>query len=125
MQLDSKIPEGPLAEKWDKCRFSNKLVNPANKRKYEVIIVGTGLAGPSRDMMIRQSTPVGATGRVYGAVYSGLDIGFALAAPVFGWMMDQGWVAAMFHGAALTLLLSVGSAALVGGHVAHRAKAAV
>jgi len=47
MQLDSKIPEGPLAEKWDKCRFSNKLVNPANKRKYEIIIVGTGLAGAS------------------------------------------------------------------------------
>ncbi len=47
MQLDSKIPEGPLAEKWDKCRFSNKLINPANKRKYEVIIVGTGLAGAS------------------------------------------------------------------------------
>jgi succinate dehydrogenase / fumarate reductase flavoprotein subunit len=47
MQLDSKIPEGPLAEKWDKSRFSNKLVNPANKRKYEVIIVGTGLAGAS------------------------------------------------------------------------------
>ena len=33
MQLDAKIPEGPLAEKWDKSRFSNKLVNPANKRK--------------------------------------------------------------------------------------------
>ena len=47
MQLDAKIPEGPIAEKWDKCRFSNKLVNPANKRKYEVIIVGTGLAGAS------------------------------------------------------------------------------
>jgi len=47
MQLDAKIPEGPLAEKWDKSRFSNKLVNPANKRKYEVIIVGTGLAGAS------------------------------------------------------------------------------
>ncbi len=45
MQLDAKIPEGPLAEKWDKARFSNKLVNPANKRKYEVIVVGTGLAG--------------------------------------------------------------------------------
>lgn len=45
MQLDSKIPEGPLAEKWDKARFNYKLVNPANKRKYEVIIVGTGLAG--------------------------------------------------------------------------------
>ncbi|WP_028581638.1 fumarate reductase/succinate dehydrogenase flavoprotein subunit [Desulfogranum japonicum] len=47
MQLDSKIPEGPLAEKWDKARFGYKLVNPANKRKYEVIIVGTGLAGAS------------------------------------------------------------------------------
>ena len=47
MKLDSNIPEGPLAEKWDKCRFANKLVNPANKRKYEVIIVGTGLAGAS------------------------------------------------------------------------------
>ncbi len=47
MQLDSKIPEGPLAEKWDKARFNYKLVNPANKRKYEVIIVGTGLAGAS------------------------------------------------------------------------------
>ena len=45
MQLDSKIPEGPLAEKWDKARFNYKLVNPANKRKYEVIVVGTGLAG--------------------------------------------------------------------------------
>jgi succinate dehydrogenase or fumarate reductase, flavoprotein subunit, Bacillus subtilis subgroup len=47
MQLDAKIPEGPIAEKWDKCRFSNKLVNPANKRKYEIIVVGTGLAGAS------------------------------------------------------------------------------
>ncbi|PIE56712.1 MAG: succinate dehydrogenase flavoprotein subunit [Desulfobulbus propionicus] len=47
MQLDARIPEGPLAEKWDNCRFANKLVNPANKRKYEVIVVGTGLAGGS------------------------------------------------------------------------------
>jgi len=47
MQLDAKIPSGDLAEKWDNCRFDNKLVNPANKRKYEVIVVGTGLAGAS------------------------------------------------------------------------------
>ncbi len=47
MQLDAKIPEGNLAEKWDNCKFSNKLVNPANKRKYEIIVVGTGLAGAS------------------------------------------------------------------------------
>src|SRR4249919_3273010 len=45
MKLDSKIPEGPLAEKWTKHKFNLKLVNPANKRKYEVIVVGTGLAG--------------------------------------------------------------------------------
>lgn len=47
MTLDSKIPEGPLSEKWTKHKFNLKLVNPANKRKYEVIVVGTGLAGAS------------------------------------------------------------------------------
>ncbi|MGX9727603.1 MAG: fumarate reductase/succinate dehydrogenase flavoprotein subunit [Candidatus Electronema sp. VV] len=47
MLLDSHIPSGPLAEKWDNCRFSSKLVSPANRRKYEIIVVGTGLAGAS------------------------------------------------------------------------------
>lgn len=47
MKLDAKIPEGPLAEKWDRHKFNLKLVNPANKRKYEIIVVGTGLAGAS------------------------------------------------------------------------------
>jgi succinate dehydrogenase / fumarate reductase flavoprotein subunit len=47
MTFDSKIPSGPLAEKWDNHRFEMKLVNPANKRKYSVIVVGTGLAGAS------------------------------------------------------------------------------
>jgi len=47
MTLDSKIPSGPLAEKWDRRKFENKLVNPANRRKYEIIVVGTGLAGSS------------------------------------------------------------------------------
>lgn len=45
MKLDPKIPEGPLAEKWKKHCFDMKLVNPANKRKYTVIVVGSGLAG--------------------------------------------------------------------------------
>jgi succinate dehydrogenase flavoprotein subunit len=45
MDLDAKIPSGPLSEKWDKHRFELKLVNPANKRKYDIIVVGTGLAG--------------------------------------------------------------------------------
>ncbi|MCC6291034.1 MAG: fumarate reductase/succinate dehydrogenase flavoprotein subunit [Bryobacterales bacterium] len=47
MNLDSRIPSGPIEKKWDNCRFDMKLVNPANKRKYTVIVVGTGLAGGS------------------------------------------------------------------------------
>lgn len=47
MKLESKIPAGPLAEKWSKHKFNLKLVNPANKRKYDIIVVGTGLAGAS------------------------------------------------------------------------------
>ncbi|MFQ5599957.1 MAG: fumarate reductase/succinate dehydrogenase flavoprotein subunit [Candidatus Krumholzibacteriia bacterium] len=47
VKLDSKIPSGPIAEKWDKHRFEMQLVNPANKRKFRVIVVGSGLAGSS------------------------------------------------------------------------------
>jgi succinate dehydrogenase / fumarate reductase flavoprotein subunit len=46
-QIDSKIPEGPLAEKWTNYKAHQKLVNPANKRKLDIIVVGTGLAGAS------------------------------------------------------------------------------
>ncbi len=46
-QLDSKVPSGPLADKWRKHKTEIKLVNPSNKRKYEVIVVGAGLAGSS------------------------------------------------------------------------------
>ncbi len=47
MNLDSKIPSGPLANKWTQHKFESKLVNPANKRKFRVIVVGTGLGGAS------------------------------------------------------------------------------
>ncbi|MCK5765749.1 MAG: fumarate reductase/succinate dehydrogenase flavoprotein subunit [Bacteroidales bacterium] len=47
MKLDSKIPEGPLAEKWTNYKSNQDLVNPANKRKIDIIVVGTGLAGAS------------------------------------------------------------------------------
>ena len=47
VMLDAKIPEGPIEDKWDNHKFNVKLVNPANKRKFEVIVVGTGLAGAS------------------------------------------------------------------------------
>jgi succinate dehydrogenase / fumarate reductase, flavoprotein subunit len=47
MELNARIPAGPIDEKWDRARFDMKLVNPANKRKYHVIVVGSGLAGAS------------------------------------------------------------------------------
>src|SRR5687768_10166515 len=47
MQLRSRIPAGPIEQKWDRHRFEMKLVNPANKRRHTVIVVGTGLAGAS------------------------------------------------------------------------------
>jgi len=75
---------------------------------------GTGLAGPSRDMLVKRASPPGATGRVYGTVYSGLDAGFALGAPVFGWMLDHGQPQSVFSGAAAALMLGVACAGLVG-----------
>lgn len=83
-----------------------------------VVLASTGFAvgvgGPSRDMMIKKATPKGATGRVYGLVYSGLDTGFALSPVIFGAFMDRGWYAATLFGAASVLLLSVVAALGVG-----------
>ena len=83
-----------------------------------VALAATGFAiavgGPSRDMMIKRATPKGATGRVYGIVYSGLDTGFAVAPLIFGVMMDHGWYRATLLGGAFTLLLAVGAALGVG-----------
>jgi MFS family permease len=83
-----------------------------------VVLAATGFAigvgGPSRDLMIKKATPKGATGRVYGLVYSGLDAGFAVSPLVFGVLMDHGMPAAALLGAAMVLLLSVGAAVGVG-----------
>ena len=78
-----------------------------------------GIGGPSRDMMIKKATPKGATGRVYGTVYSGLDVGFAIAPLLFGLFMDRGWYAATLAGAAVALLASVVVALGVGRRTAH------
>jgi FSR family fosmidomycin resistance protein-like MFS transporter len=83
---------------------------------------GTGLAGPSRDMLIRRASPPGATGRVYGTVYSGLDLGFAVSSPLFGALMDQGQPGRIFMGAALALVMGVASAAFVGREIAVRSR---
>ena len=62
----------------------------------------------------------GATGRVYGTVYSGLDLGFCLAAPVFGYMLDHGMSHGVFYGSAIALVLSVVSAVVVGDGVSRK-----
>jgi len=77
-----------------------------------------GVGGPSRDMMIKRATPKGATGRVYGTVYSGLDVGFALSPLLFGLLMDRGWYAATLAGGAVVLGLSVIAAVGVGRRTA-------
>lgn len=87
-----------------------------------VVLAATGFAigigGPSRDMMIKKATPRGATGRVYGMVYSGLDVGLAIAPALFGIFMDHGWYGLTFFGAALVMLLSVAAALGVGSRSA-------
>jgi MFS transporter, FSR family, fosmidomycin resistance protein len=83
-----------------------------------VVLAATGFAigigGPSRDMMIKKATPKGATGRVYGTVYSGLDVGFAISPVIFGALMDRGMTTATLLGGALVLMMSVGAALGVG-----------
>lgn len=71
-----------------------------------VALVGfcSGVAAPSRDMLIRRVTPKGATGAVYGLVYSGMDVGSSLAPVVFGLMLDIGWGVGPWYGAALSFV---------------------
>ena len=76
-----------------------------------------GIGGPSRDMMVKKATPRGATGRVYGTVYSGFDVGFAVSPLFFGALMDGGRYNATFFVAAAILLLSVVAAVGVGRRV--------
>jgi MFS transporter, FSR family, fosmidomycin resistance protein len=73
-----------------------------------------GIGGPSRDVMIKRAAPAGATGRVYGTVYCGLDIGFAIAPVIFGAMMDRGLYSATLVGSAFALILAMAAAMAVG-----------
>ncbi len=71
----------------------------------------SGITNPSRDLIVRASAPPGSTGKVYGFVYSGLDVGSMLTPALFGWMLDRGAPSAVFHAvviaAALTILTVV------------------
>jgi MFS family permease len=68
-----------------------------------------GLAGPSRDLLVKQATPPGATGRVYGVVYSGLDVGLTITPLVFGAFMDAGRYREVWFGVALLYALLIAS----------------
>ncbi len=81
---------------------------------------GIGMAGPSRDLMIKRATPAGSTGRVYGTVYSGLDVGLGLAPLILGFALDAGKPQAVFALAALALVLAIVLAnAVVSNKSAH------
>lgn len=67
----------------------------------------SGLTNPSRDLIVRAATPAGATGKVYGFVYSGLDVGSMVTPVIFGWLLDHGEPAALFYAVVLVLALSI------------------
>ena len=75
---------------------------------FAIMGLGAGIVGPSRDLLVKQATPPGATGRVYGVVYSGLDVGMTFAPLLFGVLMDNGQYRGVWIGvAALQALLIV------------------
>ncbi|THC46254.1 MFS transporter [Massilia sp. Mn16-1_5] len=77
--------------------------------------LSTGIAGPSRDLLIRAAAPPNATGRVFGVVYSGLDSGMAVGPVLFGMLMDGGHPAGLFIGVALFQTLAIATAVGAGG----------
>ena len=79
-----------------------------------------GVTGPSRDLLVRAAAPVGASGRVYGFVYSGLDLGSALTPLLFGWMLDHGAPRAIFVAIAGFMLLTIATVVQVRRHAVLR-----
>jgi MFS family permease len=66
--------------------------------------LAVGVGAPARDLMIKRATPAGATGRVYGLVFAGLDVGSATSPLIFGGLMDHGFYGLTLAGAALFLM---------------------
>jgi len=82
---------------------------------------GAGIAGPSRDLLVKQATPEGATGRVYGVVYSGLDVGQAIAPALLGLLMDAG----QFSGVWLAIAVAQGLLIVNGFNLRRRTRLAL
>jgi MFS family permease len=74
---------------------------------FAVVGLGLGIAFPARDLLVRGVTPKGASGKVFGFVYSGLDLGSALTPPLFGWLIDNGRPRAVFLVGALLFALTI------------------
>ncbi len=78
-----------------------------------LLFAATGFAGgitnPSRDLIVRSTTPPGATGKVYGFVYSGLDVGSMLTPVYFGWLLDSGRASVVFFSVVVSLVLTIGT----------------
>lgn len=85
---------------------------------------GAGIAGPSRDMLIRAAATKGALGRVYGVVYSGLDVGLMVAPALFGWLLDHGHTNKIFAFVAVFQTLAILTAWRVGSRTAQAAPVA-
>jgi MFS family permease len=76
--------------------------------------VTTGLAGPARDLLVKRATPPGASGRVYGLVYSALDVGISISPAVFGLLMDAGFPVLVWLGVSIAYGVLILSANLIG-----------
>jgi MFS family permease len=84
-----------------------------------------GVTSPSRDMLVRQATPRGASGKVYGFVYSGLDLGSSLTPLFFGWLLDRGQPRGVFVVSAVFMVLTITTVLQVRRHAGRPVSAAV
>jgi len=74
---------------------------------FALIGFSSGMTNPSRDLIVRATTPAGSTGKVYGFVYSGLDVGSILTPVLFGWLLDHGHASAVFYSVVVALALTI------------------
>ena len=82
-----------------------------------------GVTNPSRDLIVRATTPAGSTGKVYGFVYSGLDVGSMLTPVLFGWLLDSGRASTVFYCVVISLALTIATVLNRPGNVREPAKA--
>jgi FSR family fosmidomycin resistance protein-like MFS transporter len=82
-----------------------------------------GVTNPSRDLIVRSTTPPGSTGKVYGFVYSGLDVGSILTPVLFGWLLDNGRASAVFYSVVVALVLTIATVLNLPGNREVPAKA--